>query len=139
MKRTIQVTFIGLLAVLTLLAGCASNRYTRNMDDGILDNGTNNLDGNRITGRIYNDNINDGLFRNDTAYDRNLMPGNDNILDRDYTIREDNVRRGITTQLPSTTLPNLTNNNTTGNVTRGNTQDQVRTNTNKAAGKVNTR
>lgn len=149
MKQKAHISLIVLLALLIMLVGCANNRTARNTrDDGIMDNGngmTDNNNGwnNNNNNGWDNNTVTDGVEDNNMGYDNgnndlDLTPGDENIFDGNQEDREENVRRGITTQFSTRTLPNITNNgannrvnNTTGNVKNGNTADQARTNTNR--------
>ncbi|HOA79574.1 MAG TPA: hypothetical protein PKK61_00720 [Defluviitaleaceae bacterium] len=114
MNKRGYIIVVGLLSLFVLLTACANNRMARNGrdDDGIFDNGNGIMDNN---GRV-----DDGL-----GYDNDL-----DLSPADLNTREDNVRRGITTQIPNRTLPNIMNdnlnnalnrNNTTNTTTRNNT------------------
>lgn len=119
MKKIAQITLIGLLAVMVLLTGCANNDTARNNrnNDGLFDNGNDVANNNR---NDWDDNIM-GYDGNNNNNNNNLdlIPGDENVYDGDLNDRENNVRRGITTQLPRTTLPRTTTGTTgTGTTTQ---------------------
>lgn len=127
MKNRGFLFIIGLLSVLVLVSACTNNRTARNIrdDDGILDNGNDMIDND--WGYDYNDDY--GYNAND---DLDLTPDGINA-------REENIRRGITTQVPTRTLPNplngtdmnnrITNTRNNTNNTNVNNRNNVNTRT----------
>ncbi|HHW68316.1 MAG: hypothetical protein PWP07_10 [Epulopiscium sp.] len=142
MKKFAQAALIGLLAVMVMLAGCSGNNTARNTrnNDGLYDNGVTDRNANDWDDNImgYDDTGNTNRANYNTDNDVDLMPGDENVFDGDLNDDEDNVRRGITTQIQRT-LPGTTNRTITGTTNRIINRNTTGTTTRNTTGTTGTR
>ncbi|WP_058486671.1 hypothetical protein [Defluviitalea phaphyphila] len=121
---------ISILAIMLLFVGCSTNNDTsqnNGYDDGLFDNGDNVTGNINDAGDILDNNMNNDYFEND----EDLIPGDENVYDGDLKEREDNIRKGITTDLTGTTKNSTTNTTIPNNLKENSLNNKIINKNNK--------